>query len=368
LPPLTSTARVAESSPSLREELGWALHASADRVAAGVISRLYEDGGKDEIAADEFLPKAIARTDVEATRVLGRWIATGEEASREEMDRLGELGMLADRLPLCDLVKAYLTWRDVISAVLEEEIARLGVGAELSNEIRQMIRRSCDASMVRMAREFDRQREGLRDQLEHMALHDPLTGLANRRLLADRLDDALRSAGRNGGSVAVCFIDLDGFKAVNDALGHDVGDLLLRVLAARLMATLGSSDTAARVGGDEFVIICEQLDGAESAGHLAERILAGIEKPCLVEGHEVHVLASVGVALAGVGEQAADLLCKADAAMYLAKERGGSRHELYTAEVGAHVGPPARIRHGLRLALESVEPAASPGQAPLRSA
>jgi diguanylate cyclase (GGDEF)-like protein len=298
-----------------------------------VLSRLAEDGGRADTAAD--LLDTIARTDVEATRVLGRWIATGEEASRDEMDRLGELGVLADRLPLCDLVKAYLAWRDVVDAVLDREVERLGVAAELHAEIKQMIARSCDASMVRMARRFDSQTVSLQEQLEHMALHDPLTGLSNRRMLADRLHRALRSCRRGGDSVAVCFIDLDGFKAVNDALGHDAGDRLLRVLADRLLAMVGTSDTAARVGGDEFVIVCEQLEDAGAAAELAARILARIEEPCAIDGHVVRVAASIGVALGDADDRAAGLLADADAAMYLAKQRGGSRQERYSSEIDA---------------------------------
>lgn len=351
------------STPSpatrVREELGRALQASADQVASGVLARLSADGTSGDIVADEGLLEAITRTDVEATRVLGRWIATGEEASREEMDRLGGLGLLADRLPLCDLVKAYLAWRDVTAGVLDREVERLGVGPELSAEIRQMIARSCDASMVRMARRFDRQRENLQEQLEQMALHDPLTGLANRRLLGDRMNEALRACRSDGDSVAICFIDLDDFKAVNDILGHEAGDRLLQVLADRLVAMIGSSGAAARVGGDEFVILCEQLAVLGSATDLGRRILARVEEPCTFDGHEVGITASIGVALGGCGDEAAPLLSRADAAMYLAKRRGGSRHELYTSEVGAHASRRVTLKRNLRRALDGDELALS---------
>jgi diguanylate cyclase (GGDEF)-like protein len=322
-------------SCSPREQLGWALYGSADRVAEEVLSQLSRDWGCGELARDEDLLQAIARTDVEATKVLGRWIATGEQASREEMDRLGELGELADRLPLCHLVKAYLTWRDVVSAALDGEAESLGVGAAPSAEIREMIARSCDASMVRMARRFDRQREKLQEQLEQMALHDHLTGLANRRLLGDRLGRALRACRRSEDLVAVCFIDLDGFKSVNDALGHDAGDRLLRTLADRLLATIGPADTAARVGGDEFVLLCPRLEDAGRQLELARRILASIEAPCAIDGHQVRLAASIGVALGDAEEDAASLLAHADAAMYRAKQRGGARYELHREERGS---------------------------------
>jgi diguanylate cyclase (GGDEF)-like protein len=327
-------ARAKEGSASPRQQLGWALHASAASVADGILARLSEVGAVSDLV-DEDLLEAIARTDVEATRVLGRWIATGEEASREEMDRLGQLGLLADRLPLCDLVKAYLAWRDVVGELLDRKVESLGVDAELSAEIKEMIARSCDASMVRMARRFERQRQSLQEQLEHMALHDALTGLPNRRLLADRLEDALRPSHRDD-TVAVCFVDLDGFKAVNDAHGHDAGDRLLAVLAHRLQAMIGNSDTAARVGGDEFVIVCGQLEGAAPAAALADQVREAIAEPCAIDGREVRVAASIGVALGRSGDDAAALLADADAAMYLAKKRGGSCHELHTAST-----PPA---------------------------
>jgi diguanylate cyclase (GGDEF)-like protein len=335
----------ASGSTPRREQLGWALHAAADRVAEGVLSRLRRDCAGDRF--DEGLLETIARADVEATRVLGRWVATGERASREEMDRLGEPGELADRLPLCDLVKAYLAWRDVVGEQLDEEVDRLEAGSELSAEIKEMIARSCDASMVRMARRFDRQRQSLREQLERMALHDPLTGLANRRLLADRLADSLSSCRQGGEAVAICFIDLDGFKAVNDVRGHEVGDRLLRVLADRLMLMIGPSDTAARVGGDEFVVVCRGVEDAAAAAGLAARVLARIQEPCGIDGHEVPIAASIGVTLGGAGDAAARMIANADAAMYLAKRRGGSCHELYAWGLDRRPRRPGEARGGL---------------------
>jgi diguanylate cyclase (GGDEF)-like protein len=323
-------AKGQDGSTTPREQLGWALHDSAHHVADGVLARLSAEGADCEVL-DEDLLEAIARTDVEATRVLGRWIATGEEASREEMDRLGELGVHADRLPLCNLVKAYLAWRDTVTGLLDVTGVRLDVEPQLIAEVKAMIGRSCDASMVRMARRFDRQRQSLRDQLEHLAWHDPLTGLANRRLLADRLADAVRTDRRDGGPVAVCFLDLDGFKAVNDARGHDVGDRLLQVLGRRLLELIGPADTAARVGGDEFVVVCRHAEDA--ALELARRALERIQEPCSIDGCDVRVAASIGVAIGDVGDEPASLLADADAAMYQAKRRGGSRLELHGAGV-----------------------------------
>jgi diguanylate cyclase (GGDEF)-like protein len=212
-----------------------------------------------------------------------------------------------------------------------------------------------------MARRVDRQRAGMREQLEQMALHDPLTGLANRRLLADRLEEALRSC-RRSDSVAVCFMDLDGFKTVNDLFGHEAGDELLRVLGDRLLETLGGSGTAARVGGDEFVVVRDRSGSTGSATELADRIRARIEEPCALNGRLVRVGVSVGVALGGVGDEAAATISRADAAMYLAKQRGGSCLELYGR--GSH-SPDLDRRAGTPERLGSATRAPSPVLVPL---
>lgn len=247
---------------------------------------------------DRRLLDAIARTDVEATEVLARWVATGREPSREEMSGLGVRGLLVDELSLAVLVKGCLAWRDVTTAVLEQEAAEVGAGAELTAEVSRMIARSCDASLVSMAGGFDGDRRRLEEKLAHLALYDSLTGLANRRLLSERLQQALRSAARYEEAVAVCHLDLDGFKAVNEVFGHRVGDQLLQALAHRLSEIARSSDMAARVGGDEFVVLRECLHGgAEDAAAVAERVLARVREPYLIDRHEVLVSASVGVAL-----------------------------------------------------------------------
>jgi diguanylate cyclase (GGDEF)-like protein len=122
---------------------------------------------------------------------------------------------------------------------------------------------------------------------------------------------------------------------------------------------IGDSGTAARVGGDEFVILCEQLAALGSATEVGRRILARLEEPCAIDGHEVRVTASIGVALGAAADEAASLLSRADAAMYLAKQRGGSRHELYSPEIGAHAARRAMLRTDLRRAVDGDELALS---------
>ena len=192
------------------------------------------------------------------------------------------------------------------------------------------------------------------EALRHQALHDALTGLPNRALLHDRAAQALAASARDGGGVALLLMDLDGFKAVNDTLGHEVGDLLLRQVAARVQATLRASDTVARLGGDEFAVL---LPGADLLGATiaARAIQAAIARPILVHGHLLNVGASIGAALAPVhGADASTLLRKADVAMYAAK-RGGGGSTIYDAELDAQSASRQQLAEELRLAIDGGE-------------
>jgi diguanylate cyclase (GGDEF)-like protein len=166
----------------------------------------------------------------------------------------------------------------------------------------------------------------------HDALHDPLTGLPNRTLLTDRLGQALRRRGRGGPRVAVLFLNLDGFKVVNDSLGHAAGDALLALVGPRLGAALRTGDTVARFGGDSFVVVCEDVAGEAQVHRLADRIAAAFAEPFVVGDEELFVSATTGVVLATGGERPEDLLRDADAAMYRAKE-AGRRYEIFDPQV-----------------------------------
>ena len=171
------------------------------------------------------------------------------------------------------------------------------------------------------------EQKALEESLSEHALHDHLTGLPNRLLLADRLELALSRAARHHHEVAVFFIDLDAFKGVNDRFGHDVGDEVLVTVAQRLQTAVRPSDTVARYGGDEFVAVCEELDG-QNALELGRRISTTVRTPITVAGKErVVITVSVGVALGR--ESCGDLLVRdADAAMYRAKSAGRGHVEL----------------------------------------
>ena len=164
-------------------------------------------------------------------------------------------------------------------------------------------------------------------ELEHQAFHDPLTGLANRRLFADRVDHALDRSRRTGERSAVLFIDLDDFKTVNDSLGHPAGDRLLALVGARLAGCVRAGDTVARLGGDEFGVLLEELAPGEDPNDVAQRMLASLEVPFALDGRPVFARASVGIAVAEpAGVELGDvLLADADVALYAAKAAGKAR-------------------------------------------
>ena len=179
-------------------------------------------------------------------------------------------------------------------------------------------------------------RKAFEQELQQMAFHDPLTGLANRALMTDRLERALARAERKLGRVGVLFVDLDNFKTVNDSLGHEAGDQLLIAVAARLRTCIRPGDTAARLGGDEFTILIEDIaDPAEAVG-IAERITAALANSFPVKGRDVYVTASSGVAVSHPGEDSAEgLLRSADLALYRSKASGKARHTLFDPSMGA---------------------------------
>ncbi len=173
------------------------------------------------------------------------------------------------------------------------------------------------------------------DLYHHSALHDPLTGLPNRLLLQERLDHAVQRAKRSHSSTAILFADLDRFKQVNDTHGHQIGDHLLLAVANRLSGLVRSGDTLARFSGDEFVLLCEDLESADDVELLAERIHDAFATPFVLAERELKVTASVGIAFAGPGEAiSSQLLAKADMAMYEVKRNGGAgRHIVDIREV-----------------------------------
>ena len=195
-------------------------------------------------------------------------------------------------------------------------------------------------------------RKRAEEELAHQALHDHLTGLPNRALLLDRLQQALGRSERSGAPVAVVFLDLDRFKHVNDGLGHDVGDELLVAVAERLRAGLRPADTVARFGGDEFVLVCEDVADERAVTAVSESVLDTLAAPITVGDRTFHVSASLGVAI-GLGGTATPeaLIRDADAAMYRAKERARGGYEIFNEETRRRSLLRLSVEHGLRDAL-----------------
>jgi diguanylate cyclase (GGDEF)-like protein len=231
----------------------------------------------------------------------------------------------------------------VLTGLNDERMAM----ASLNEGVQEYLNKGeIDGPLLWRAMRYANERKRSELVLRHQALHDGLTGLANRALFVDRLRLALLRLDRAGGNVAVMFIDLDGFKLVNDSLGHDAGDQLMCGVAARMVSVLRPTDLAGRLGGDEFLVLCEAVGSERDALALAERLQGALSVPFTIRGVEVRVSASIGVSLTSDPAGAPDTLLRdADAAMYRAKARGGARCELFDAELYA-------IAHA-RLELES---------------
>jgi diguanylate cyclase (GGDEF)-like protein len=307
-----------------RERLGNALILRAGDVAEAVLDRIWPEGTHE---VDPVALKAIGDADRASTRMIGNWLVGGQTIDEEDRRKLGELGRMIDRLTLGELTKAYLAWRDALLVVLYEEAQRLETPPDLVIEVSAVIARNNDGSIVRMARRFDEERRRLHEELERQATHDALTRLPNRALLFDRITHALQVRRRTGRELAVLFIDLDGFKRVNDVHGHQAGDELLITVAQRLCGVVREADTVSRLGGDEFVVLCEDLDDGRRQVVIAERIIAELERSIvLASGETANVSASIGIAHAEDADSASDLIVRADRAMYAAKQAGRGRH------------------------------------------
>lgn len=200
------------------------------------------------------------------------------------------------------------------------------------------------------------ERKMAEQQIEYQAYHDALTGLANRRLFQEHLTIALALAARRERIVAVLFLDLDHFKLVNDSLGHTVGDALLREIAMRLRESVREGDTVARVGGDEFTIVLQDLEKKEDAGLVASKVLRTVAEPVEISGHRLYVTTSIGITtFPDDGDDAETLLKNADNAMYRAKEQGRNRYEMSTAEMNRSVRERLTLESALHRAMERNE-------------
>ncbi|MGH7336255.1 MAG: putative bifunctional diguanylate cyclase/phosphodiesterase, partial [Myxococcota bacterium] len=212
------------------------------------------------------------------------------------------------------------------------------------------------ARYQRLLHEQERARAAQEERIRYQAYHDALTGLPNRASFTEHLEEAMRRAKRAGWPLALLFLDLDLFKRVNDSLGHDAGDRLLRVAAERIRRAVREADMLFRMGGDEFTVLLEDVRGPEEAAMVAGRVLEAIAEPLKLQHHEISVSASIGIALYPRDDTLGERLVKsADTAMYRAKELGRNRYAFFAREMNERVESQIMIEAALRRALKNEE-------------
>jgi diguanylate cyclase (GGDEF)-like protein/PAS domain S-box-containing protein len=263
----------------------------------------------------------------------------------------------ADGQLTAELGQVYMRRVMAGEAPVFEWLHRDSAGRQISCEVR-LVRMPGDPVLIRTSITDISERQRYQREIERLAFSDELTGLPNRRLLLDRLQHAMDRELRENTLGALLFIDLDHFKTVNDSLGHQVGDGLLREVTVRLAGGLRAEDTLARMGGDEFVVLLEGLDSvpqlaAESAAITAEKLLKSLVGSCWIDGHELSISASIGIALHPFGNQLAlDVLKQADTAMYRAKQGGRNALHFFAPEMQAAIDQRLQLQSDLRQAIQ----------------
>ena len=342
--------------------LGEALKQDTDDVVAGMLRRSQRSG----TVLDALVEDSFTRVGSVSTLAVARWMAgDGEEVAREvgrESWRI--FGQLAAQraAPLNEVTKRCLRWRDAAEEVVLARAATMELSEEVTERALAMLKRSLDVTLVRMCEAFEEERRRAheelsrrQDELAFLATHDPLTGLPNRTLILDRVEQMLVRSRRSQTPVAALFVDLDNFKGINDTLGHGAGDRLLKAVAGRLGAAIRETDALGRLGGDEFVVIAEGMSLAAGPELIAERLLAALEQPFNLDESDaarLAVTASVGIAM-GDRETADELLRDADIAMYRAKWEGKNRYVVFESAMQDAVQSRMELEMDLREALEN---------------
>jgi diguanylate cyclase (GGDEF)-like protein len=321
--------------------LGSALAGRVDEISQRVLRMWRDRSPAAASAATSRVEEDILWTTSLSTNALAEYLSHGESQSRDQAQAIAATGKapLRDTIALAELTKLYLYWREIAIATLTEEARRHRIGEHELGYALAVVRGASDRSIVQMTKQFDAERTRLQDELSaeqarlsHLAYHDTLTGLPNRRLFFDRLSHALQLRQRQGNDVGLLFIDVDSFKAINDRHGHLVGDQVLVAAAQRLVVAARASDTVARIGGDEFVILCEHLD--DPTGNLvglAQRINAQVSSGVATDKETLQVTVSIGITTVSADEDADELIRQADGAMYVAKQRGPGNHHIWDA-------------------------------------
>jgi len=336
-PPVPVGEQPAEDLHRLGEEL----KARAEDVLKLTVEKT---AGRDH-EVDAVVQESFERISRNSTIAVARWIA-GEgmevaiEAGRETWEIFGELAVQR-AASLNEVTWRCFWWRNVMAEVLNESATQLEVSPDARSQALNILQLSLEFSLLRMCESFEAERQrsdeelARREQeLSFLATHDALTGLPNRTLILDRVEQILARSRRSKAPVAALFVDLDNFKDINDTLGHAVGDELLQAVAARLDGVIRESDALGRLGGDEFVVISEELSMSAGPELLAERMLEALKQPFKLGADKqtrVSVTASIGIAIAD-RTSADELLRNSDIAMYRAKWDGKNRHAVF--EIG----------------------------------
>jgi diguanylate cyclase (GGDEF)-like protein len=354
-------------APQLLDDLrrlGEALSARTADVVEAMLAGS-EDSG---VELDPVVDESFARVGAVSTAAVARWMAgesadVAREVGQESWRVFGQLA--AQRAaPLNEVTKRCLRWRDAAERVVREIATALELSPEALAHALGMLQRSLDVTIVRMAQSFELERNVAHEELSKrqeelafLATHDALTGLPNRTLILDRIEQALARARRNPAPVGVLFIDLDNFKAVNETLGHSAGDELLRAVTARLEGVVGATDALARLGGDEFVVVAEGESLARGPEPIAERLLVALNQPFELSSavnKRLTVTASIGIA-SGERQLAEELLRDGGIAMYRAKRAGRNRCVVFESGMQELVQSQMELRMSLRDALSNGE-------------
>ena len=352
--------------------LGEALERRTEDVVNGTIARAADEGG---ILLDAEVQSSFDRMCRVSTVALARWVAggspeEGRDASQEVFQHHGQ--MAAERAaPLNEMTKRCLRWRDAVGEVLCDSATQLDVSPKALSRALAMVQLTLDVTLVRMSEIFESERQRTDDELERrqeelerrqeelafMTTHDALTGLPNRTLILDRTEQILVRARRHQTPVGALFIDIDNFKSVNETLSHDAGDEVLRAVAERLDGVVRDTDVLGRIGGDQFVVIAEELSLAAGPELVAERLLEALREPFELRGEEktrVTMTMSIGIAI-GERASAEELLRDADIAMYQAKWGGKNRYVAFESGMQHAVKDRMELEMDLRDALSNDE-------------
>jgi diguanylate cyclase (GGDEF)-like protein len=357
-----------EQADSDLRRLGDALGGRVDEVLARIDLLAHEARSPSPPALDPAVRESFQLIGRNSTLAVARWMAGGNpEAGRETGQHAWHTyGQMAAQsaAPLGEVTKRCLRWRDAVASVLRDCAAEQELSPQALLKALSMTQRTIDVTLVRMCEAFERERESIEEELARrqeelafMATHDQLTGLPNRTLILDRGEQMLGRARRLKTPVAALLIELDNFTAINDSLGRECGDELLRAIAARLDGVVRDIDALGRIGGDEFVVLVEDVAKPEDLALIAGRMREALRAPfTLANGQhsELTVTASVG-AVSGERPSVEEMLRDADIAMHRAKREGKNRHVVFESGMQDMMQSRMELEMDLRSALEHDE-------------